>query len=232
MIISVITLFPEIFQIPLNTSVIKKAREKKLVSFHIVNLRDYGIGAYKSVDDHPYGGGVGMILRVDTIAPALEDEKKRYGFPGKKTHSMLMDPRGKLFDQKMARNLSQSYDHLILIAGHYEGVDERVASLVDETVSIGDYILTGGEIPSLVVIDSITRLIPNVLKPEATKDETFEENGGQRLLGYPQYTRPEIFQGKKVPAILLSGNHHKIQTWRRNQSLSQTQKLRPDIIVD
>lgn len=190
---------------PFDYSIIKRAQEKKLVEINFVHIRDFASDRYKSVDDHPYGGGVGMIMRVDVVDRALQNLR------GKK---ILLDPRGETFTQQKARALSK-LDDLILICGHYEGVDERVRQLVDETLSIGDYVLTGGEIPAMVIVDSLVRLLPGVLKTEATKNESFSPSQG---LEYPQYTRPEEYKGMRVPELLLSGNHKKINAWRRGRA--------------
>jgi len=195
------------FKGPFDESIIKRAQEKGLVEINIHDLRNWGEGKRKTVDDRPYGGGVGMILRVDIIDAALKELK------GKDTRVILLDATGKTFDQKMARDLSKQ-KHIILIAGHYEGVDHRVHEhLVDEVISIGNYVLTGGEIPAMVMTDAVTRLVPGVLeKPQATEIESFSE---ENIVEYPQYTRPESYKGHKVPEILLSGNHKEIEKWRK-----------------
>lgn len=200
--ITILTLFPDMLRDALNYSIPKRAMEKGIVTIECVNIRDYATDAYKSVDDHPYGGGAGMILRVDVLDRALQKTK------GKR---ILLDPKGKQYTQKKARELSK-LDRLVLVCGHYEGVDERVRALVDEEISIGDYVLSGGEIPALVVVDSIVRLLPGVLKK---KEATAEESFSKGLLEYPQYTRPENYKGKRVPKILLSGNHAAIKKWRK-----------------
>jgi tRNA (guanine37-N1)-methyltransferase len=197
----------------------------------LINLRDFGIGKYRQVDDRIYGGGVGMVLRIEPIAKALQYAKLKVR--GKKTRAVLLTPQGKTLDQKRVRRLSKE-EHLILICGKYEGVDERVRELVDEEVSIGDYILSGGEIAALVIVDAITRLLPGVLDKEATKNESFKSAGiGAKcvaLLEPPQYTRPEEFKGMPVPEILLSGNHQEIAKWRQQQAFKKTNKLRPDLL--
>lgn len=209
--ISILTLFPEMFSGPFDYSIINRAKEKGLVEIKFVNIRDFGIGRHKMVDDKPFGGGVGMILRVDVIDKALK-KVKRGKSKGESQKTILLDARGKTFTQNKARELAK-LDQLILIAGHYEGVDERVKKkLVDETVSIGDYILTGGEIPTMVIVDCVVRLIPGVLaKPEATKFESFSTKS---YLEHPQYTRPQVYRSWSVPEILLSGNHKKIGEWK------------------
>lgn len=223
---SIVTLFPEIFEPILNSSILKRAQKKDLVKFELVNLRDFGEGRHKIVDDRPYGGGAGMILRADILAKAVKKVKGSAVTCNLKT--ILMSASGTPYKQSRAKEFSK-LNHLIIVCGHYEGVDQRfIDKYVDEEVSIGDYVLTGGEIPSMVIIDSITRLIPGVLKkPEATRDESFSDG----LLEYPQYTRPEKFEGKKVPEVLLSGNHQEITKWRSEKSQRITKKFRPDLII-
>lgn len=213
--IDVLTLFPEMFEGPFSASIIKRAASKGLIEVKVHNLRDWGEGERKNVDDRPYGGGVGMVLRVDIIHAALKDLKKR------NSKVILLDATGEKFVQSKAKKLSGE-KHIILIAGHYEGVDHRVHEhLVDEVISIGDYVLTGGEIPAMVLTDSVIRLIPGVLgKDESSADESHKVPG---YLEYPQYTRPEIYKagiGKKwsVPKVLLSGNHQEISKWRGEKS--------------
>lgn len=223
--ISVLTLFPDMFEGPLTSSIVGRAQTEGILEIAYTNLRDFSTDAYHSVDDHPYGGGVGMILRVDIIDKAIKAAKQQV--PTMTTRTILLDPQGKTYTQKMARELADPNTHLILIAGHYEGVDERVRTLVDEELSIGDYVTTGGELPAMVVIDSVARLLPNVLSKEnATVIETFGEGG----LEYPQYTRPQEYEGKKVPDILLSGNHQAIDQWRKEQQYHKTKQKRPDLL--
>lgn len=219
--IDVLTLFPGMFEGPFAESIVKRAQDQKLVEVKIHNLRKWSRGAHKTVDDRPYGGGAGMVLMVEPIAEALKELKK------KKSCVILLTPQGKVFNQKIAGDLVK-IDHLILICGHYEGVDERVREhLVDEEISIGDYVLTGGEIPAMVVVDSIVRLIPGVLKKsEAIKDESFSK----KLLEYPQYTRPEKFKNWSVPKVLLSGHHQQIKKWRKEKALTRTRQRRPDLL--
>lgn len=234
--IDILTLFPKMFQGPFAESIIKRAQEKKLVKIKIHSLRDWAKDKHKTVDDRPFGGGVGMILMVKPIDAALKDLKK------KNSRVILLTPQGNVFHQKMAQKLVKE-KHLIFICGHYEGVDERVRQhLVDEEISLGDYVLTGGELPAMVVTETVVRLIPGVLeKSEAIKEESFSQyydmNHGsktrdkkRRLLEYPQYTRPAEFQGWKVPQILLSGDHQKIKHWRQKEALKKTKKRRPDLI--
>lgn len=216
------------FSGPFAYSILKRTQSSQAVSIEFVNIREFATDAYKSVDDHPYGGGVGMILRVDVVDRAIQSIKSRpkAGQPlAEKV--ILLDPQGTPYTQKKARELS-TFEHLILVCGHYEGVDERIRVLVDEEISIGDYVLTGGEIPAMVIVDSVVRLIPGVLRnEEATLQESFE----QPVLEYPQYTRPETYKGSSVPDVLLSGNHKAITLWRQEQSLKRTILRRPDLAL-
>lgn len=210
--IDILSLFPHMFAGPFEESILKRAQENGFVEINIHDLRKWGLGERRSVDDRTYGGGVGMVLRVDVIGAALADLET------KNSKVVLLDAGGRKFNQQKALQLSK-VDHLILIAGHYEGVDHRVHEhLVDEVISIGDYVLTGGELPIMVLTDAIVRLIPGVLeKPEATEVESFSQEG---VVEFPQYTRPEDYKGWKVPKILLSGNHKEIQAWRKKNSLT------------
>lgn len=236
--ISIITLFPQVFPPLLNFSILKKAQEKKLVDFEVVDLRQFGKGSYKQVDDRPYGGGTGMVLKADVLEKALASIKKKILPPLSLPLSptvILTSPSGKPFDQTKARQFSK-VNHLILICGHYEGIDQRfIDSFVMEELSIGDFVLTGGELPALVMIDSIVRLIPGVLEKEgANIEESFSISNPNKdsrvLLEYPHYTRPESFAGKIVPKVLLSGDHAKIKEWRIKQAILKTRKLRPDLL--
>ena len=220
--VDIITIFPKMFSALTGESIIKRAQEKKKVRIDVHDLRDYTTGKYKQVDDRPFGGGPGMVLMPEPIFKAVKKIKGR-----RKVKVILTCAGGKPLTQKLARELSKE-KNLIIICGHYEGVDERVREeLVDESISIGDYVLTGGELPAMVIVDAVTRLIPGVLgKDESSADESFE-NG---LLEYPQYTRPADFHGKKVPEILLSGNHAKIADWRNKESIKRTKKIRPDLL--
>ena len=212
MIISILTLFPEMFTGPFNFSIIGRAIKQKKVILNLVNIRDFATDKYKSVDDHPYGGGVGMIMKIDVIDKALTYVKSQMS--NVKCQIILLDPKGKTYNHKHAKKFSK-FDNLVLICGHYEGVDERVKKLVDETISIGGYVLTGGEIPAMVLVDSIVRLLPGVLKnPQATQNESFSAG----LLEYPQYTKPSNYKNMKVPEILLSGNHQAIAVWRKQHA--------------
>lgn len=210
--IDILTLFPKMFEGPFAESIVKRAQDKNLVQVKVHDLRQWGLTDRRTVDDRPYGGGVGMILRVDVIDAALKDLKT------KNSKVVLLDATGEKYTQAKAKEFSK-LDHLILIAGHYEGVDHRVHEhLADEIISIGDYVLTGGEIPAMVLTDSIVRLIPSVLsKEEATQIESFAKPG---KVEFPQYTRPEKYRGWKVPQVLLSGNHKEITTWRQEHQQS------------
>lgn len=224
--ISIITLFPSMIRGFFEESIVKRAVEKKLVGIDLVNLRDFAINTYGSVDDRPYGGGAGMILRIEPIYNAILNVKSQMSKPNLKSKILLTSPKGKQFNQKKAIQYSK-LDHLIIIAGHYEGVDERVLDYVDEEISLGDFVMTGGEIAAAAMTDAVVRLIPGVLKKaEATQVESFFGN----LLEYPQYTRPESFKGKKVPKILLSGNHKKIEEWKKKQAYKETLKKRKDLL--
>ena len=222
--ISVITLFPDMISSFIKESIIKRAVDKGLVEIELINLRDFAKDKYKSVDDKPYGGGAGMILRVDVLKDAISFAvKNKEG----KTKIVLTSAKGKTYSQKKANDYLK-LDHLVIIAGHYEGTDERILNYIDEEISIGDFILTGGEIAASSIIDSVVRLIPEVLKKEeATKEESFSK---EFPLEYPQYTKPAEFDGNKVPEILLSGDHEKIKEWRLIKSKELTKKLRPDLL--
>lgn len=210
MIFSIITLFPEMFSGVFDHSIIMRARRKKQLTLHLINLRDFGLGKHRTVDDRPYGGGVGMLLRVDVIDRALQYAKM--GVEGEKV--VLLDPKGTLYTQSLAEEFSR-LSHLVLVCGHYEGVDERVTHLVDASISIGNYVLSGGEIPAMVVVESIARLVPGVLKKrEATIFESFSKVGERRVLEHPHYTRPRVYKGMKVPDVLLSGDHTEIEQFR------------------
>ena len=226
--ITVLTLFPDMFQGPLTESIVKRAQNQKIITVTFVNIRNFAADKHKSVDDHPFGGGAGMILRVDVVDKALRYAKSLH--VKAKAHSILLDPQGTPYDQKKAKQLS-SYDHLIFLCGHYEGVDERIRLLIDEEISIGDYILTGGEIPAMVLIDSIVRLLPGTLKKEGvTTNESF--SGETSLLEHPQYTQPKTYKRKSVPAILLSGHHANIEKWKQQGSLKRTKLRRNDLLTD
>ena len=211
MIIQIISLFPEMFPPVLETSMLFKAKDKGIVEYSYINLRDFGLGNRKTVDDTPYGGGDGMLLKPEPLFEAVEQAKKQ----DPKATVILMTPRGKKFSQARAQKLSKSKG-LVIICGRYEGYDERITSVVDQQISIGDYVLTGGELPAMVLVDSVVRLIPGVLGGECSAEiESFSDG---KTVEFPQYTRPEEFKGMKVPEVLLSGDHAKIQTWRKDNS--------------
>lgn len=215
----VLTLFPEMFKV-LNESIIGRAKEKELINVNLINIRDFSKNKHKKVDDTPYGGGAGMVLMPDVVYDAYKSVKTE------KAKVIYMSPQGKKLDQAKVEELSKQ-EHLILLCGHYEGIDQRVIEkIVDEEISIGDYVLTGGELPAMVLIDAVSRYVGGVLKDGSTKEESFS----QGLLEYPQYTRPEIFEGQQVPEILLSGHHQNIDKWRRKQSLKITLDKRPDLL--
>ncbi|MEK7209790.1 MAG: tRNA (guanosine(37)-N1)-methyltransferase TrmD [Candidatus Binatota bacterium] len=218
---TVITLFPAMLESPLGHSILKKAREKGLLSVRVVDLRDYATDRHRVTDDYPYGGGQGMMMKPEPLIAAIEDARKQL----KRPRVILLTPQGRAFDQKEAEKLSREKE-VVLICGRYEGVDERVKGFIDDELSIGDYTLSGGEPAAMVVIDSATRLIPGVLGNEkSAQEESFSEG----LLEYPQYTRPEEFRGMKVPEVLLSGDHDRVKHWRREMSLKLTRERRPDL---
>ncbi|RLB11940.1 MAG: tRNA (guanosine(37)-N1)-methyltransferase TrmD [Deltaproteobacteria bacterium] len=218
----VLTIFPELLHPYLRYGVLGKAIEKGIIEVNTINIRDFAPGKHKNTDDRPYGGGEGMVMKPEPIYNALESIDRKQN-----SLVILLSPQGERFDQEMARHLS-TYDQLILICGRYEGVDERVRILcAEKEISIGDYILTGGELAALVVIDAVSRLVPGVLGSELSN---LEESFSDGLLEYPQYTRPKIFKGLEVPEILLSGNHEQIRKWRRRESIKRTFERRPDLL--
>ncbi|GAW92827.1 tRNA (guanosine(37)-N1)-methyltransferase TrmD [Calderihabitans maritimus] len=224
--IDILTIFPEMFQGPLQTSIIGKAQEKGLLEINLVNIRDYALDKHKSVDDYPYGGGAGMVMKPEPIFRAVEAIRGEDFYPQCRT--ILLSPQGELFNQEKAQELAAS-SRLILICGRYEGFDERIRQhLVTDELSIGDYILTGGELPAMVVVDAVSRLIPGVLgDEESAREESFTFG----LLEYPQYTRPKEFRGYSVPEVLLSGHHQRIRRWRRKEALRRTWLRRPDLLA-
>jgi tRNA (guanine37-N1)-methyltransferase len=227
--VDILTLFPEMFQGPLSESLLKKAQAKGLLSVNPVDIRDFTLDKHTTADDTPYGGGAGMVIKVPPIASALDSLKKKVESGKSKVESriILMCPTGKLLTQDKVKELAKE-EHLIILCGHYEGVDERVRGLVDEEISIGDYVLTGGELPAMVLIDTIARQIPGVVKEgESVRKDSFYEG----LLDYPSYTKPEDFEGKKVPEVLLSGHHAEIERWRRKEALRKTLYLRPELLA-
>lgn len=216
--INFLTIFPKYYEAFKSESIISKAIEKKIVEINVIDFRDFTLHKQNKVDDEIYGGGSGMLLMVEPIDRALNSIKE-------KTKIILMSPQGKPFTQKKALKLSKE-ESITFIAGRYEGFDERVRSLVHEEISIGDYVLTGGELPSMVIADSVIRLIPNVIKKESHQNDSFQNN----LLDYPQYTRPAIYKGMKVPEVLLNGNHKEIENWRKEKAIENTRKKRPDLL--
>ena len=219
--IDIMTLFPSIIDGFLSESIIKRAIDKGLVKINVINFRDYSPLNNKQVDDTPYGGGAGMLLRCEPIFECLD------AIANDDSHIILLSPEGITYNQSKARNLTK-YKHLILICGHYEGFDERIKTRVDEVISIGDFVLTGGEIPASSIVDSVVRLLPGVINEESLDSESFTDN----LLDYPQYTKPAEYRGLKVPDILISGNHQKIAEYRENERIEKTKKLRPDLMRD
>lgn len=215
----VLTLFPDMFK-SLEESVIGKAIEKKLIEINLINIRDFSKDKHKKVDDTPYGGGAGMVMKPDVVYDAylsVKDEKAKV---------IYLTPQGNVLNQEKVKQLSKN-EHLILLCGHYEGIDQRVLDeIVDEEISIGDYVLTGGELPAMVLIDSVSRYIEGVINEESIEEESFSTN----LLEYPQYTRPEEFRGRKVPDVLISGHHENIKKWRAEKALEVTKKKRPDLL--
>ena len=215
----VLTLFPEMFK-SLEESIIGKAKEKNLIDINLINIRDFSKDKHKKVDDTPYGGGAGMVMKADVVYDAFKSIKQD------NAKVIYLTPQGKTLNQKKVEELSKE-SHLILLCGHYEGIDQRVIDkIVDEEISIGDYVLTGGEIPAMVLIDSVSRYIEGVLSKDSTKEESFS-NG---MLEYPQYTRPEVFENEKVPEILLTRHHENIEKWRRKKAIEISYKKRPDLL--
>lgn len=220
--IKIFSLFPEMFQGPLSESLIGKAKEKGILNIDVVNFREYATNKFKHVDDTPYGGGVGMLLMPEPIVLALRDQLPQ----DTQTRIILVSPQGKVFTQEDANELSKC-DSLAFICGHYEGFDERIRDYVTDEYSIGDYVLTGGELPAMVMIDSIARLMPGVIKEQASfEDDSFYHG----LLEYPQYTKPRVFEGKEVPEVLLSGHHKNIAKWQKKEALRRTLERRPDLL--
>jgi len=217
--IDVVTIFPELFELPLRTSIIGRAAEGGLVDFGIHDLREHGLGRHRSVDDYPYGGGAGMVMRPEPLFGAIEPLRNAGA------HVILLDPAGERLTDALARDLALQ-PRLALVCGRYEGIDERVRALVDREVSIGDYVLTGGELPALVLIDTVVRLLPGAIAEASHTGDSFAAG----LLEHPQYTRPEAFRKMAVPAVLLSGNHAEVDRWRRREALRRTLARRPDLL--
>ncbi len=219
--IDILTLFPSMFDGFLNESIINRAIKRNLVQINVINFRDYTLDPHGKVDDTPYGGGAGMVLTPQPIFDAVEDLKTE------NTKVILLTPDGKTYNQEMAYSYSKE-EHIILICGHYEGFDERIRTLANSEISIGDYVLTGGEIPSMVITDSITRLIDGVIEKESHEYDSFNNN----LLDYPTYTKPRDFRGMKVPDVLTSGNHKEIEKYRLEQQIKRTKERRPDLLKE
>jgi tRNA (guanine37-N1)-methyltransferase len=219
--IDVVTIFPEVFPGPLASSIPGRALERGLATLTAHDLREWGLGRHRSVDDYPYGGGAGMVMRPEPIHSALS------ALSGPQTTRILLDPGGVVFRQSVAIDLAQR-QHLVIVCPRYEGVDHRVRSMVDLELSIGDYILSGGELPAMIVIDAVLRLLPGAIDAESTLHESFADG----LLEYPQYTRPPEFDGMRVPDVLVSGNHGAVDEWRRSQAHDRTRSVRPDLVDD
>jgi tRNA (guanine37-N1)-methyltransferase len=219
MIIDIVTIFPEFFDTFLGTSIIKRALENKQVEINLHQLRDYSHNKHKKIDDTPYGGGVGMLMQFPPFYDVINKLK------GEQTKVVLLSPQGKLFNQETAKSLAQN-NHLILLCGHYEGIDARVEALIDMELSIGDYVLTGGEIPAMIVADTVTRLLSGVIHEDSAEEDSLQ-NG---WLKFPQYTKPDHYKGYHVPEVLLSGNHQHIEKWRQEEQMKQTLIKRPDLI--
>lgn len=220
--VDILSLFPDYFAGPLNESILKIAQEKKLLDIHLVNIRDYCQDRYKQADDRPYGGGPGMVMMAEPVTRAIRAKKK----PGARV--IYLSPQGKTLTSKRAKELAHE-KHLILLCGHYEGIDERVLKEVDEEISIGDYVLTNGCLPAIVLLDALSRFVPGVLGDEQSALQDSFESG---LLDCPHYTRPQEFEGESVPEVLLSGHHEKIQKWRAQMARKQTEKKRPDLLIE
>lgn len=221
----VLTLFPEMFE-PVKTSILGRAEKKELIELNLINFREFSTDKQRHVDDCPYGGGAGMVIKPEPVYAAYRSIVDELSY---KPKVIYLSPQGKVLHQKMARELAKE-EHLILLCGHYEGIDQRLLDeIVDEEISIGDYVLTGGELPAMVLIDAISRNIKGVLNEESVEEESFSE---ENLLEYPQYTRPEEFMSRRVPEVLLSGHHANIEKWRREQSLEITKRKRPDLLKD
>ena len=226
----VMTLFPEMIMEGLSKSIIGRAQQKECISLDAVNIRDYTLDKHKKVDDYPYGGGAGMLMQAEPVYQTYLAIQEKAALPeGKRPRVIYLSPQGKPFNQKMAEDFAKE-DELVLLCGHYEGIDERVLEeIVTDYVSAGDYVLTGGELPAMMIVDAVSRLIPGVLHNDVSAEfESFQDN----LLEYPQYSRPEIWHDRQVPPILLSGHHANVEKWRREQSVIRTAKWRPDLLED
>lgn len=219
--IDILTLFPEMF-VPLKSSMIGRALDNNLFELNLIDIRDFTLDKHKKVDDYVFGGGDGMLMTPQPLYDAIMSVKTD------KSHVIYLSPKGRTLNQSIVKEISENYEHLILVCGHYEGIDQRVIDLcIDEEISIGDYVLTGGELPAMVLVDSVLRYVPNILGNEhSATDESFSNN----TLEYPQYTRPRVFMGLEVPEVLISGNHKNIEEWKREQSLKETKSRRPDLL--
>ena len=226
----VMTLFPEMIEQAMNTSIMGRAMADGLISLQVMNIRDYTLNKHGKVDDYPYGGGAGMLMQAEPVYQTYLAIQEKAALPeGKRPRVIYLSPQGKPFNQKMAEDFAKE-DELVLLCGHYEGIDERVLEeIVTDYVSAGDYVLTGGELPAMMIVDAVSRLIPGVLHNDVSAEfESFQDN----LLEYPQYSRPEIWHDRQVPPILLSGHHANVEKWRREQSVIRTAKWRPDLLED
>lgn len=220
--IDILTLFPEMFT-PLQTSIMGRATKDEKIQINIINIRDFSRDKHKKCDDYTFGGGPGMLMMPQPIYDAFCSID---GY--KKAHKIYVSPKGKTFNQEMSKELAKSYEHIIILCGHYEGVDQRIIDLlIDEEISIGDYVLTGGELPAMVIVDSVSRLLDGVLHSDESAEIESFENG---LLEYPQYTKPRVFMGMEVPEVLVSGDHKKVDLWRKNEALKLTRDRRPDLL--
>ncbi|MDR1195658.1 MAG: tRNA (guanosine(37)-N1)-methyltransferase TrmD [Endomicrobium sp.] len=229
--IDVLTIFPAMFEGPLTESIIKKARQKEILKINTIDIRSFSKDKHKKVDDKPFGGSAGMVMKAEPVYEAIKSagvkkRNKEYKNPHSKPYVIYMSPQGRTLNGDIAKTLSK-FEHLVILCGHYEGIDERIMNFVDDEISIGDYVLTGGELPAMVLIDCVARMIPGVVKEEdSVKNDSFYYN----LLDYPHYTRPAVFKGIKVPDVLLSGDHKKIEEWRKKESAERTKKRRPDLL--
>lgn len=224
---TIVTLFPESFESVFSSSILSRAQKKGLITLEYCNLREFGIGLHKTVDDKPYGGGTGMVMRVDVVDKALKSIER-----AGKTETILLEPMGATYSQKTAEDL-KDLDHIIILCGHYEGFDARVRSRVDRILSLGDFVLSGGEIPAMAIVESVARLTKGVIpKEEATEIESFAKTPDGRILEFPQYTRPFEYEGDIVPKILLEGNHKAIGEYRKSEAIKLTEKFRPDLLID
>lgn len=222
MLITIVTIFPDMVEVVKKYGVVAKAVENGLVDIRVENLRDYTTDKHRTVDDYPYGGGTGMVMKPEPFFRFYESYVERYGKP----YVILTSPQGRTFNYEIAEELSKK-DNIVILCGRYEGIDERVMEIVDDEISIGDYILTGGELPAMVITDAVVRLVPGVVERESVERESFH----QGLLDHPVYTRPYEFRGKRVPDVLLSGDHERIELWRRKESIKKTIMKRPDLFV-